>query len=125
MRHCMDVSISGRTFQHSIAAAKQAGFAVVILFLFLDREETCVARVAERVRKGGHHVPEHDIRRRFGRSAVNFWQTYRLLCEEWCLLYNTGAETRDVAVGFGSHQVVRDHSIFQTFLKVVETQTHE
>ena len=38
-----------------------------------------VARVAERVRKQGHDVPENDIRRRYRRSIKNFWTIYREL----------------------------------------------
>jgi hypothetical protein len=37
----------------------------------------CVERVHERVLKGGHSVPEADIRRRFLRSVANFWWLYR------------------------------------------------
>lgn len=47
-------------------------------------------RVAIRVKKGGHFVPDEDIARRYERSNNNFWLTYRTLATEWALFNNSG-----------------------------------
>lgn len=46
--------------------AEQAGYRV-ILHIVLIPEDLAVARVVDRVTRGGHHVPEHKVRARFGR----------------------------------------------------------
>ena len=63
----IESTLSGRTFQQRLKTAKVAGFEITIVYLFLDSADTCVDRVHERVQKGGHDIPEMDVRRRFGR----------------------------------------------------------
>ena len=45
-------------------AAKAAGFKVGLYYVALDSVETNVERVRQRVLKGGHDIPEENIRRR-------------------------------------------------------------
>ncbi len=42
-----------------------------------------VARVAERVRMGGHDVPEETIRRRYNKGIENFFRLYQPLTDTW------------------------------------------
>ena len=88
--------------------------------LFLDSPDTCVTRVRERVRKGGHDVPEFDVRRRFVRSLRNFWRSYRFLANDWVLMYNAGSDFQDVAVGAAENVSVHDEAVFNQFLSMVE-----
>ncbi|HEX3655910.1 MAG TPA: hypothetical protein VHV55_08895 [Pirellulales bacterium] len=46
-----------------------------------------MARVVDRVRQGGHHVPEPDIRRRFASGILNLFSLYRPLADA-CWLYD-------------------------------------
>ncbi|MCG8649854.1 MAG: AAA family ATPase, partial [Pirellulales bacterium] len=68
----VESTLSGRSFRNSITRAAKHGFEIAIVFVFVDSADVCVARVAERVRKEGHDVPESDIRRRYHRSIKNF-----------------------------------------------------
>ncbi len=52
-----------------IKAAKTAGFRVMILHIGVEHPDLSVARVAERVREGGHDVPENKIRDRAARNG--------------------------------------------------------
>lgn len=74
-------TLSGLTIQNFAASARAARYGITIAFLFVDSADVCVARVAERVRSGGHNVPESDIRRRFERSIRDFWTIYRKLAD--------------------------------------------
>ena len=47
--------------------------------------DLAVAHVAERVKTGGHHVPEAAARRRFARGRHNFFALYRNLADAWRL----------------------------------------
>jgi predicted ABC-type ATPase len=44
--------------------------------------------VRERVKKGGHHVPAGDIRRRFKRSLVHLLDDYLPLAARWIVWDN-------------------------------------
>ena len=102
-----------------LEAARAAGFRTSIVMLFLNSPEICVGRVQQRVRHGGHHVPEKDIRRRFSRSLQNFWTTYRFLADDWALVYNAGAGFQDAAIGTGEEISMHDERLFGEFLTVV------
>lgn len=51
-----------------------------------------VQRVAERVRQGGHDIPEATIRQRFDSGARLFRDVYQPLVDQWVLYDNSGDE---------------------------------
>lgn len=104
-----------------MTGAKELGFDISIAYLFLDSADACVARVTERVRKGGHEVPERDIRRRFARSMINFWTIYREMADNWVLLYNGTGQLQDVAAGSNQNVSIRDATLFSEFMTIVGT----
>lgn len=52
-----------------IEDAKSAGYRVVVFHVSVDDSSTSVARVEERVKEGGHSVPEAKIRARYDRNG--------------------------------------------------------
>lgn len=93
--------------------------------MFLDSANTCVARVQQRVRKGGHPVPETDIRRRFLRSLSNFWQIYRQMADRWMLIYNVSNQFQDVALGQALAISISDETLFNQFLHLAGEKKDE
>jgi len=57
---------------------------------FLISPELAIARVRERVRQGGHDVPEGNIRRRYLAGLRNFDRAYRELVDSWSYYDNSG-----------------------------------
>jgi predicted ABC-type ATPase len=57
-----------------------------------------IARVRERVTKGGHHIPAEDIRRRFKRSLVHLTEMYLQLSTRWAIWDNRGMQVKRVAI---------------------------
>lgn len=60
-----ETTLSGRGYLRHIGDWRRSGYHVSLFFLSLPTAEIAVARVAERVRQGGHDIPEVVIRRRF------------------------------------------------------------
>ena len=58
-----ETTLSGRAYLRHIACWQQAGYEVKLIFLRLSSAEEAVARVAQRVRQGGHDIPPEVIRR--------------------------------------------------------------
>jgi len=71
---------------------KERGYSVHIVYLWLPTVDLALARVAERVRTGGHDVPADTVRRRFDRGRRNFFTLYRPLADTW-RLYDASAIT--------------------------------
>jgi predicted ABC-type ATPase len=66
------------------------GYCVNLYFLALPFVEAAIERVAERVRQGGHAVPEAVIRRRFHMGLRNFEQHYKHCVNAWVKYDNMG-----------------------------------
>lgn len=47
------------------------------------------SRVATRVSKGGHHIPDDVIQRRYYRGIYNLFKLYIKVCDNWLLVNNT------------------------------------
>ena len=121
----VETTLSGRGYRRLIEAAKKAGYRISISSVFVDHADTCVARVKQRVRKGGHHVPEQDVRRRFSRSIRNFWDLYRNLADEWYLAYNGASGGVDVAAGEIGAFEVQDETLFSLFGQLLKDNSGE
>ncbi len=64
-------TLGAHTIPALLAEAADAGGALHIWFVGLDRVERHLARVRARVKAGGHDIPEADIRRRYRTSREN------------------------------------------------------
>lgn len=116
----VESTLSGLSMRSKTEEAKKLGYEVEILFVYLDSPELCVQRVAARVAKGGHNVPEADIRRRFYRANANFWNLYKRIADAWSLFYNSGDMILQVADGAGKKQIVLDEARFLEWERMVK-----
>jgi predicted ABC-type ATPase len=98
----------GFAFETTLAAAnyvpmikqwRASGYPVRLHFLSLPSAEVAIARVAERVRQGGHDVPTDVIVRRFVRGRENFERLYKPHVDRWTL-YDC-AQRRPIVIGNG------------------------
>ena len=113
----VEVTLSGKGFARIISQLKRVGWTVTIVFIFLKSAETCVARVRNRVRAGGHHVPTEDVVRRFYRSKHNFWYIYKDMVDGWHLFYNSAEHPQEVASGERNHFTVINNDFFELFMQ--------
>lgn len=87
-----ETTLSGMGYSFKIPQWQAAGYFVELFFLALDSPETALARVAQRVKQGGHHIPEDVIRRRFVAGRRNFDKVYRPMVDAWALYDNSGID---------------------------------
>lgn len=93
-----ETTLSGRGYAKFLKRLQSIGYTVQIAFLWLPDIELSIQRVAERVRNGGHDIPEGAIKRRFSRGKRNFLKTYLPLADVW-RVYDASAEEPKL-VGF-------------------------
>ena len=60
-----ETTLSGSLTTHTAQQARDRGYRVRMYYVGLDSVEESLARIANRVRKGGHDIPAEDVRRRF------------------------------------------------------------
>ena len=87
-----ETTLAGRGHLQHIRAWQAAGYRIKLIFLRLDSPETAIARVAQRVRQGGHSVPDDTVRRRFAAGRRNFERLYAPLVDAWALYDNSGPQ---------------------------------
>lgn len=87
-----ETTLSGKAYARQIPAWRQLGYRVELFFLSLPTPGIAVERVAQRVRQGGHDIPEATIRRRFDAGKRLFVEVYQPLVDQWVLYDNAGDE---------------------------------
>lgn len=116
----IESTLSGRSLQKLIQEAQRNGYTIEIIFIFLESPDICLKRIQERVSKGGHDVPEEDVRRRFSRSKRNFWQIYRHEADYWHLFYNAESSLPTAAIGRKGECQSSDEQLLSLFLQDLE-----
>ena len=71
-----ETTLAGRGYLRLIRRLRDNGWRIEMVYLALPDPEMARQRVAERVAHGGHHIPDHDIERRFFRSLRNLFDFY-------------------------------------------------
>jgi predicted ABC-type ATPase len=94
-----ETTLASRTFARWIAQLVADGYEFHLTFLWLPSAELAVARVAERVRTGGHGVPEETVRRRYAAGLRNFFSLYQPLATRWEMVDNSDIAAPVVATG--------------------------
>ncbi|MCK9215798.1 MAG: zeta toxin family protein [Rhodoferax sp.] len=89
-----ETTLSGRGYVRQIPQWQQLGYHVKLFFLSLPSADLAVQRVAERVRQGGHDIPEATIRRRFDSGLRLLREVYQPLVNKWVLYDNSGSEPK-------------------------------
>lgn len=84
-----ETTLASRSFAPWIAELRQQGYKLHLFFLWLNSPELAIARVAERVRLGGHSVPKETIIRRYKSGIKNFFKLYQPLADNWQLYDNS------------------------------------
>ena len=96
-----ETTLSGRSFLSLIPGLKRKGYKVHLFFLCVENVDVALSRIAQRVTKGGHDVPQEVVRRRFDRSVGNFFREYQLIVDSWHLFDNTGSTPVTIAFKTG------------------------
>jgi predicted ABC-type ATPase len=97
-----ETTLSGRSYLRTIRRLKKQGYALHIYFLWIPSVELALARIRKRVSEGGHDIPEPVARRRFERSARNFFVRYRPLADSWSLFDNSRLAPTTIATESGA-----------------------
>ena len=96
-----ETTLAGRIHARRLTSMKsEAGYRVVLFFLWLETDALAISRVAFRVREGGHHIPPETVKRRFRLGLRNFGSLYRNLADDWYII--DGSKATPSIVGRGS-----------------------
>lgn len=66
-----ETTLCGKSIFRNIRKAKELGYRVIIHYVGVDSADMAKMRVKERVKRGGHDIPDKDIERRYIESVEN------------------------------------------------------
>src|SRR5262249_24022023 len=92
--------------------------------LWLPNADLAVARVQNRVKQGGHNVPEDDIRRRHAAGVRNLFRLYQPITDAWWLYGASRLPPKLIASG-GPHLVVKQKRLYRRIEKQMEQTCEE
>jgi predicted ABC-type ATPase len=116
----IESTLSGKGLDKYLKLARTHGYQISVVFVTLDTPALSLARIQERVANGGHHVPDEDVIRRFSRSRQQFWNTFRLLADDWQLFSNIHEGFKLIALGQGDEYEQVDELELTEFLADLE-----
>lgn len=87
----IETTLAGARYPRSIARWRSFGAHVTLFFVWMPDAALCLARINDRVRKGGHDVPEKDVRRRFAAGLKNLPGCCREA--DWCFVFDNSGPT--------------------------------
>lgn len=60
-----ETTLAGHRIEKTIRQARKQGYLITMYYVGLNSKEESILRIANRVRKGGHYIPDNDVIRRF------------------------------------------------------------
>lgn len=107
-----ETTLSGRGHARWLLQLRKAGYRAHLIFLSLPSADLAVARVADRVRRGGHDVSDETVRRRYAAGLRNLLGVYLRVVDSWQVYDNADlAAPRLIAsqaLGGAAHITDRD-----------------
>ena len=112
-----ETTLSGKAYVGLLKDLKKRGYRIHLFFLWVPNAQLSLARIKDRVARGGHNVPSEDVIRRFQRSISNFFGTYQPLLDTWHLFDNSSEKPRLIARKDQGVLTVIDADFFQEVIK--------
>lgn len=85
----IETTLSTLSYAGFVKECKKKGYTIVLVFVWLNHPEIAKDRVKQRVKKGGHNIPENVIERRYYKGVKNLNKIFLPLCEEWVIADNS------------------------------------
>ncbi len=107
-----ETTLSGLSYLNFIKNAKEKGYGITFFFVYLNSVELAIERVAIRVSKGGHKIPEDVIERRYHKGLRNF-SSYAAEADDWYIYDNSGSEYELVAKSTNNGEKIINFELFK------------
>lgn len=111
----LETTLATLSLRDRLVGLRMIGYQVHLLFFWLPSEDLAVQRVAERVRAGGHPVPEETIRRRYVSGIRNF-KNYAPIARTWRIYDNSKGTGPELVAAYRPDELtVLKPSVWEVF----------
>jgi predicted ABC-type ATPase len=109
----IETTLATRSYVSFIKNARNSGYQIKLVYFWLTSPQEAIKRVATRVGKGGHHIPEDVIIRRYYGGIYNLLNLYIAVCDTWIVVNNSKTEPELICDGeFDKPNFIYNHDIW-------------
>lgn len=95
----IETTLATKSYINLVRRAQAKGYTVRLLFFWLNSPELALQRIAERVAKGGHNIPEPIVRRRYVTGISNLFSLFMSEVDSWEIYDNSKYPAVQIARG--------------------------
>ena len=95
----IETTLATKSYINLVRRAQVKGYTVRLLFFWLNSPELALQRIAERVAKGGHNIPEPIVRRRYVAGICNLFRLFMSEVDSWEIYDNSEYPAVQIARG--------------------------
>ncbi|MCQ2170560.1 MAG: zeta toxin family protein [Bacteroidales bacterium] len=112
----IETTLATRTLTGILQRAREQGYRITIIYLWLESPELAVDRIRRRVQSGGHNITTDTVQRRYSAGLHYFFETYKPMADRWVLADNTRPPFAVVAEGSAEMTIVRNRKKYEQIL---------
>jgi len=94
-----ETSLSNLAYGSLIKKARDRGYHVTLIFLYLKSELIAFRRIMKGVKEGSHFMPDDVVARRYKRGIKNLFNLYLPLADHWIVIDNSDVNPEVIASG--------------------------
>ena len=95
----IETTLATKSYINLVRRAQEKGYTVRLLFFWLNSPDLALQRIAERVAKGGHNIPEPIVRRRYVAGICNLFRLFMSEVDSWEIYDNSEYPAVQIARG--------------------------
>lgn len=112
-----ETTLSGKSYVHWFKRLIESGYAIHVLFLWIPNLSLSLKRVSERVKRGGHDIPEVVVKRRFYRGIQNLFHLYQPFLSSWAVYDNSSVLPELITYCLDSETTILSQDRYEQVLK--------
>ena len=116
-----ETTLATKSYVSFIQKAKEQGYKVTLVFVYLNSIELAKQRVKDRVSKGGHHIEAEVIERRYHAGLKNFLHLYMPVCDLWMLIDNSSENFELTEIASGELNEIKSVTNYIVWNQILES----
>ncbi len=113
----IETTLATKSYVSLIKKAREKGYKITLVYFWLESPQEAIQRVAIRVSKGGHYIPDNIVERRYYRGISNLYNLYIQVCDYWMIFSNTVGTPEFITEGeFNQVNVVYNTDIWNIIM---------
>lgn len=95
----IETTLASKNYLSRIRNFRDYGFEITLIYFWLNSPSLAIDRIRDRVKKGGHSIPDNIVIRRYFRGINNLFKYFIPLCDNWMVIDNSEEKPEIIAEG--------------------------